>query len=146
MLTQTLSTFSRIGGRRIYPLPQIATLQTDGSFRPGRSAVAFILRNSAGNQLLATTQPLYDARSSTEAEWASVAFGLHAAIRANEECIGIENDCLGVIAALTFPQTQLRHAYARHYRSKILKDAAETIWTGLRWIPRRENRADDLFR
>jgi hypothetical protein len=86
------------------------------------------------------------ASSSTEAEWASVLQGLEAAIDLEKETIGLENDCLSVVASLVYPSNVLRHVYARHYRKKILDLTAQTLWTGIRWIPRKANRADDLFR
>jgi ribonuclease HI len=137
----------RIGGRRIYPLPLIAKLQTDGSFSGKKNAAtAFILYSPSGTHLMAQKEPLYNAVSSTEAEWASIANGLTAAVAANQECIGIENDCLGVVAALIHPTNRQRHEYARHYRHTILTLTKDTLWTGIRWIPRTLNRADDLFR
>ncbi len=86
------------------------------------------------------------ASSSTEAEWASVFQGLEAALELEKETIGLENDCLSVVAGLAYPTNPLRPVYARHYRKKILDLASETLWTGVRWIPRKANRADDLFR
>jgi hypothetical protein len=86
------------------------------------------------------------ANSSTEAEWASVAIGLSLAVERGCDAIALENDNLGVIRSLIFPHTKLRHEYARYYRDRILLTAFETSWTGARWIPREENRADDLFR
>ena len=136
----------RIGGRRIYPLPLIAKLQTDGSFRGRKdAATAFILYAPSGAHLIALKQPLYGAISSTEAEWASIEKGFAAAVDANQECIGIENDCLGVVSALINPDNRQRHEYARHYRHTILELTKKTLWTGIRWIPRKLNRADDLF-
>lgn len=86
------------------------------------------------------------ASSSTEAEWASVAHGLEAALDMDKENIALENDCLSVVASLALPANAPRHIYARHYRKKILDLASQTLWTGIRWIPRKANRADDLFR
>jgi ribonuclease HI len=86
------------------------------------------------------------ASSSTEAEWASVFHGLEAALELEKENIGLENDCLAVVTGLTFPTNRLKQVYARHYRKKILDLTEQTLWTGVRWIPRKENRADDLFR
>ena len=87
-----------------------------------------------------------EASCSTEAEWASVAIGLSLALERGSDAIAVENDNLGVIRSLIFPNTKLRHEYARYYRDRILLSALETSWTGARWIPREQNRADDLFR
>jgi len=138
--------FLRIGGKRVSALPLISVVQCDGSYSRRGAAAAFLIYDAS--QQIAKSQKidLYDVKNSTEAEWASVFYGLEAALEANIENIGLENDCLSVIAGLRFPTNSLRHLYARHYRQKILKLADETIWTGARWIPRKANRADDLFR
>jgi hypothetical protein len=86
-----------------------------------------------------------DANSSTEAEWASVAIGLSLAVERGSESIVLENDNLGVIRSLIFPNTKLRQEYARYYRDRILLTAFETSWTGARCILCEENKADGLF-
>ena len=86
------------------------------------------------------------ATSSTETEWASVALGLALAIQHKRHHVAIENDNLGVIRALIFHQNfRSRHEYAHHYFHEIMRLSKETEWTGVRWIPRALNRADDLF-
>jgi hypothetical protein len=75
-----------------------------------------------------------------------VALGLELALQHDQIAIGIENDCLGVIHGLLFSDTPLKHAYARHWRAQIQKLAAESHWTGVRWIPRGANAADALLR
>lgn len=86
------------------------------------------------------------ATSSTEAEWIAVVFGLQKALDQNLERIAIENDCLSLVESTLIPNYMARHEYARHYREQIHLLAKYTEWTGLRWIPRELNRADDLFR
>ena len=141
------SSLLRIGGRRIFPLPSLTTVQCDGSFsRVGKGAAAYMVFDAQQNTLLGKKVDLLAVQSSTEAEWASVFHGLQAAITLEQECIGLENDCLSVVAALAHPLNPLKHVYARAYRKKILDLAADTYWTGIRWIPRKLNRADGLFR
>ena len=141
-----LMPYYRVGGRRALQPLVLTRVQTDGSFgRPVGARVAAVI--TAPNGFEAAGQKIHvpEARSSTEAEWASVAFGLRLALENNHETIGLENDCLGVVSALMYPMNPLRHAYARHYRGVVYGLAAQTMWTGVRWIPRQINRADDLF-
>jgi ribonuclease HI len=140
------SRFSRIGGTRINALPLLSIVQCDGSYSRRGAAAAFFIYDTSNQLLKSQRIDLYDVKSSTEAEWASVYHGMEAALEDNNENIGLENDCLAVIAGLVFPTNKLRNNYAKHYRTKILSLAEHTLWTGARWIPRSQNRADDLFR
>ena len=139
--------FLRIGGRRAVSLPFPTIVQCDGSYSVRRgAALAYMVYDTAEQVILSKRVDLPFASSSTEAEWASVYEGLTAAIDLEKETIGLENDCLSVVAGLVHPTNALRHVYARHYRKKILDLTEQTLWTGIRWIPRKANRADDLFR
>ena len=136
--------FARIGGRMIFPPPIMSRVQTDGSFQAGvaRVAATITTRDQTTYRLLATVT----VDNSTESEWASVYFGLQQALQKQQDAIELENDNLGVINGLIHNNTPLRQHYARHFRSRILDLAAETAWTGVRWIPREINAADQLFR
>jgi ribonuclease HI len=141
--------YVRIGGNVAFPPPFLALVQTDGSYRlkPQKQArVAFILLSADGRRSLRDVETIR-ADSSTEAEWSSIYYGLQAAIDAKETAIGIENDCLSVIHGLTLsaPAAPLRNPVNQEIRRKILDLAKQTTWTGVRWIPREENRADALF-
>lgn len=83
-----------------------------------------------------------DAHTSTEAEWASVLFGLTLALEKNCDDIAIENDHPGVIRALMTQKPRFRHEYARHYHSQIITLANETSWIGVR----EHNKVCALFR
>lgn len=148
-----LHKFTRIGGIKYPSLPHRLTpfiLQTDGSYNskkhPGmRIAVWF---EDFGWGKTRDLKPVISGCSgSTEAEWASVAFGLDQAIYRVPECraICIENDNLGVIRGLT-ENISLRHEYSRFYRREILELTQFTEWTAVRWIPRKHNMADKLMR
>ncbi len=139
-----LMPYSRIGGHLTFPPPLFARAQVDGSFRTN-GRIAAILTSDTGDAIYRKTQQI-KALNSTETEWAAVALGLELALQHDQNAVGIENDCLGVIQALMFSDTPLKHAYARHWRSQIQKLAAETHWTGVRWIPREANKADGLLR
>jgi hypothetical protein len=136
--------YHRIGGHLTFPPALMGRVQVDGSFGRG-SKVAAILTSDTGDAIHRKVNSI-KALNSTEAEWAAVALGLELALQHDQQAIGIENDCLGVIQALMFPDTPLKHAYARHWRSTILRYAEETHWTGVRWIPREVNQADGLLR
>ena len=139
--------FVRIGGKRIYALPVYSLVQCDGSYsaRQLSAAAAYLITDPAGTTLMGKRVDIA-AISSTETEWASVYHGLEAALELDQECIQIENDCLSVVAGLVHPTNPLKHVYARHYRKKIQELAAGSAWTGIRWIPRKLNKADALFR
>ena len=142
-----ISPFMRIGGLRIYPLPLLSIVQTDGSYsRRKGGAVAYILKDHQSKEICGAMHKMPSITSSTEAEWASVAIGIEKSLEKNIECLGVENDCLGVINALIHRQNNLKQAYARHYRQKIYDCVDQVLWVGIRWIPRKLNRADDLFR
>lgn len=140
--------FTRVAGHVTHPPLLLATVQTDGSYahKTGDARVAAILTPTKSHSTFRHLQSI-SAESSTEAEWASISMGLELAISHNEGAVGVENDCLGVINTLLSPHdTWLRHEYARYWRYRILRQAKGFEWLGLRWIPREQNRADDLFR
>jgi hypothetical protein len=137
----------RIGGRRAIEPPFLTRVQTDGTYgRPLGGRIAAVVSRPDGREVAAQMVSVPSVRSSTEAEWASVAFGCRLALENDHECLGLENDNLGVVHALMWPTTPLRHAYARHYRGLIYASIAQSQWTGIRWIPRKLNQADALFR
>jgi hypothetical protein len=136
----------KVGGTALFKPPLLAQVQVDGSFGPRRqAAVAVKFVAAAHDRSAAFTKPVYAVASSTEAEWIAVYTGLMFALENNEKAMVIENDCLGIIHHLMQRDQVLRRDYARHWRSEIYKLAEQTEWTGVRWIPRRQNRADDLF-
>ena len=136
----------KVGGRALFKPAMLAHVQVDGSFGPRRqAAVAVKFVAAAGDRSAAFKRPVYAVENSTEAEWIAVHTGLMFALENNEKAMVIENDCLGIIHHLMQRDQVLRRDYARFWRAEIYKLAAETEWTGVRWIPRRLNRADDLF-
>ena len=146
VIATLLNPYTRIGGNITFAPPLLTHVQTDGSWshRNGARVAAIVV---AANKKHSWQDMIkVDAANSTETEWASVFFGLTIAVNNGEEAIGIENDNLSVIHSLIFPKNRLRHEYATYYRNEIQRTAATTVWTGVRWIPREKNRADDLFR
>jgi hypothetical protein len=140
--------FTRIAGRISHQPPLLATVQVEGSYTPktGDARIAAILTPTKSHNLFRHIQSI-SAESSTEAEWASISMGLEMSITHSEGAVGIENDCLGVINTLISPHDIfLRHEYARYWRYRILRQTKGFEWVGIRWIPREQNRADDLFK
>jgi hypothetical protein len=140
--------FTRVAGHAIHPPPILATIQTDGSYNSSTcdARAAAILTPSKSQNTFRHMQSI-SAESSTEAEWASISMGLELAVTHDERAVGIENDCLGVINTLISPHDMfLRHEYARYWRYRILRQAKGIEWFGIRWIPREQNCADDLFK
>lgn len=140
--------FTRVAGHVTHPPLILATIQVDGSYSQstGDARAAAILTPTKSHNTFRHVQSI-SAESPTEAEWASISMGLELAITHSEGAIGIENDCLGVINTLISPHdTWLRHEYARYWRYRILRQAKGCEWFGVRWIPREQNRADDLFK
>jgi hypothetical protein len=137
--------YFRIGGNISYMPPLLAQLQTDGSRTSTQSRVAMILTTRDHMNIYKKVDNIPHTESSTESEWASIASGLEFALTKGETSIGIENDNLGVVGSLITDKRDFRHSYAYYYRDKILRMTRLTLWTGIRWIPREINRADDLF-
>lgn len=146
-LTTQLLPFLRIGGRSMYALPNITVCQTDASFRarPKQVHISALIHKHDKTRV-ERLQQLVSPTNSTEAEWAGVLFGLRLCIEENHSIIGIENDNLSVITQLLFRENMPKQVYARHYREKIYALARETTWTGVRWIPRELNQADEILR
>lgn len=140
-----LQPYHQIGGNIVYRPPLFARVQTDGSRTFVKSRVAMILTTRDSMNIYKKMTEIPHTESPTETEWASVSAGLEFAIQKGEIAIGIENDNLSVVGALITEKQNLRHEYARYYRDRILRYASLTLWTGIRWIPREINRADDLF-
>jgi hypothetical protein len=145
--------FHCIGGLATIPSPSaFHRIQTDGSFSQrhepqGRiAAIIYTPDHNVGLNSMGSIR----ANSLTETQWASVALGLHLAVEHNYRHVGIENDNLGIIRTLIFYRdfdfkAKRNQEYVRYYFNEIMKTAAQTEWTGVRWTPRGLNRANDLF-
>lgn len=137
--------FVPIGGKLRFPI-RPSLLQTDGSFHPKTHTgfVAMVLHHN--NTTYTKFTMMASAEDSTETEWASISSGMIYALEKNVKSIYIENDNLGVVNKLLTTLKKKEKPYVAHYKYEILRLAKETEWTGIRWIPRNENKADDLFR
>jgi len=134
-----------VGGYARYPPAIYATAQVDGSFRVGIGAAAVLFTRADGLTKYKNHYQLGVVESTTEAEWAAIYAGITKSKELQENAVLIENDCIGVIGHILNRDVQLKHDYARYYRSKIIQSAGELEWVGVRWIPRTANRADDIF-
>lgn len=137
--------FRFLGGKLLRALSP-SLVQTDGSFHMRNKtgyAAAILYHDSRKYKHLLY---LENAKDSCETEWASVYNGLVFSLEKNVSEINIENDNLGVVQNLTEHKEKKLKDYAAHYKYEILKLANYTKWTGIRWIPRKFNRADDLFK
>lgn len=140
-----IQNFVRIGGREtMKSVPFLFShIQTDGSYKKNLARTAVLLKTSDELSTIKKVTPII-AESSTETEWASVYHGVLFGLEHSETVLALENDDFGVIAALITNNT-LKHDYAKYYRSNIVKLVGNTAWTGVRWIPRENNKADALF-
>jgi len=143
-----LQPFRFFGGRfphTPHTLPIMTHIQTDGSFYEGsKSGGVVALIQFPNDHMRGFTYSLNKLQCHTEAEWASVYFGLELARREDQGMIGLENDCLRVIRSIIFNSTG-NHEYERYYHNKIKEIAADMDWCGIRWAPRRTKRADELL-
>lgn len=145
MLNKPVTTFLRLAGRRPYPPPVLTIVQTSGAFKPsnGSAAVAACITRSH-EPVEEAVSPLYNLASSTEAEWASVYYGLLLAQANKETSIGLENGCEGVVMSLLIGPRRNPRPYVPYYTCKIMDVAEKMEWCGLRWIPRVQNKAVPL--
>lgn len=142
-----LGPYYRIGGNIAYQPPFLGIVQTDGSRSPLRgSRVAMILTTRDRMNIHKQMLEISETADSTETEWAAVSHGLEFALQKGETMIGIENDNLAVVGALITGPGKSQKEYVRYYSDRILRFSKLSLWTGIRWIPREINLADDLFR
>jgi len=135
-----------VGGQALVKPAIYSHIQVDGSFKSRRdAAIAVKYRSACLTKSAQFTKPVYAVENSTEAEWIAIYAGITFGLENNEKAMIVENDCQGIIHHLMQRDTVLRRDYARHWRAEIYKLAEKTEWTGVRWIPRAYNTADELF-
>jgi len=147
-LLRQLSPFYRIGGTSPFTyIPNtLYRVQTHGFFDRNKGSQIAAILYGVDHRAITQTHLQINAKSPTEAAWASVALGLAMAIQHKKPVVGIENDNISIIRSLIFHRNfRSRHESAHHYFHEIMRLALDTEWTGVRWIPRGLNRADDLF-
>ena len=129
--------------RSVRPV-HIAHVQTDGSFTPQASRTATILKTVQGEEY-SLFRTYFEHKNSQQSEWCSVLDGILYSVKKDQGHIELENDCLGVVRALTQKRQPLDR-FAAHCYGKIYKEIRGLEHFGIRWIPREMNRADELFR
>lgn len=136
--------YVRIGGRNMFPPPIVSYLQTDGSFhmKTKQARAAFILKTPTYKY--AKMLELQNVTDSTETEWASIAYGIAYSFTQDQGVLAVENHNLEVVSAI-ITNKKVKQDYARHYQHEIYKMAQQSIWIGMRWIPRKYNKADILY-
>lgn len=127
----------RIAGNRCWT--NLATrVQTDGSFQSKlRLSRTAVLIPDTKESFLNT---YFDHANSTESEWCSVLDGL----KRDLPLVNLENDSLGVMNSLILRKPPKKD-YLQYYFYEIMERAEELDWFAVRWVPRKLNRADDLF-
>ena len=124
-----------------------AILQTDGSYGANYqslSRTASLLINHKGEQF--TYCKVYaNHTDSTESEWCSVLDGIRFAIDKGEWAIELENDNAEVIHSLLEESIPKRPHIAEYYEA-IYSHINTLEYFSIRWIPRRFNAADGIFR
>jgi len=124
--------------------PHLAKLQTDGSFRyvDRISRTASLLKT---DETYKSVKTYFNHANSYESEWCSVMDGILMSQDNDVDSVQIENDNLSVMNSL-IQRKAPKQEYAAVYYEEIMKLAKEMEWVELRWIPRRLNKADRLFR
>jgi ribonuclease HI len=136
-----------VGGRSVWQPLLSAQLQVNGTFRGDKKGkIAVLLRSADGGKVKSCVKEMHMVTGSKEADWAAVYYGILYGLDNNERSLMVDSDSLAVVYSL-YDRTAVPHQeYARIYREKIYNVAAETGWTGIRWVPRAYNKADKLFR
>jgi len=120
----------------------LAAIQTDGSFKKNISRTAVILDTIQGEQFT-LVNTYFTHANSYESEWCSVLNGLEFALKKKQTTVTLENDNQGVIQSLI---TQIPPKVFWNYYDSIHGLLESFDWVSVRWIPRRQNKADRLFR
>jgi hypothetical protein len=127
-----------------YRPPQLARVQTDGSFNSqiARTAVILIDKQNEEHNLYTT---YLNHRNSMESEACSILDGIQYSIYKDEGSVELENDCLGVVNNIIHRRAP-KKSYLADYYYAIFREIRHLDYFGIRWIPRELNSADDLFR
>lgn len=144
MSRRPIAAFSAIVMKTLHAPPHIAQLQTDGSFRyvDRISRTASLLKS---DETYKSVKTYFDHANSYESEWCSVMDGILMSQTNEVDSVQIENDNLSVMNCL-IQKKMPKQEYAAVYYEEIMKLVKDMEWVELRWIPRRLNKADKLFR
>ena len=123
----------------------ISSLQTDGSFRYNdRISRTACLLNDEG-ELFKSVKTYFDHKNSYESEWCSILDGIRMSQANGCGDVQLENDNLSVINCLINERPPAQGYVAKYY-TDVLHASRDMDWLEVRWIPRKLNKADGLFR
>lgn len=136
--------FTRIGGTSILKPPVLARAQTDGSFHSAykMSRTAVILHTPEKYMMIRSYLD-GEHKNSTESEWASIYDGVVFSNTQGQGSLELENDNLDIVNSLQEGKAMKGLQY--DYLCEIMQIADNMEWLGIRWIPREQNKADQLF-
>jgi ribonuclease HI len=138
--------FTLLTANHIVRSPHIALVQTDGSYsfnNVNMSRTAVILAQADGKKY-SLCKTYFEHANSCEAEWCSVLDGVIYSLNRKTDNVNLENDNLGVINCLIRREKPTK-IYKMYYEY-ILDLSKNFDSLAIRWIPRRLNKADRLFR
>jgi ribonuclease HI len=144
MSKRPIAAFAALVRKTLFTPPSIAKLQTDGSFRyvDRISRTASLLKT---DETYKSVKTYFDHANSYESEWCSVMDGIIMSQMKEVDAVQIENDNLSVMNCL-IQRRAPKQEYAAVYYEEIMNLVKHMEWVELRWIPRRLNKADKLFR
>jgi len=141
----SLRPFSLLFTTHARPPIVIAALQTDGSFRyKDRISRTACLLNDEGSTYK-SVKTYFEHKNSYESEWCSVLDGIRMSQDYQIGNLQIENDNLSVMNCL-INERPPPQGYVTKYYADIIAASRDMDWLEVRWIPRKLNKADGLFR
>jgi ribonuclease HI len=141
----SLRPFSLLFTTHARPPIVIAALQTDGSFRyKDRISRTACLLNDEGSTYK-SVKTYFEHKNSYESEWCSVLDGIRMSQDYQIGNLQIENDNLSVMNCL-INERPPPQGYVTKYYADIIAASRDMDWLEVRWIPRKLNKSDGLFR
>ena len=141
----SLRPFSLLFTTHARPPIIIAALQTDGSFRyKDRISRTACLLNDEGSTYK-SVKTYFEHKNSYESEWCSVLDGIRMSQDHQIGDLQIENDNMSVMNCL-INERPPPQGYVTKYYADIIAASRDMDWLEVRWIPRKLNKADGLFR
>ena len=141
----SLRPFSLLFTTHARPPIVIAALQTDGSFRyKDRISRTACLLNDEGS-IYKSVKTYFEHKNSYESEWCSVLDGIRMSQDHQIGDLQIENDNMSVMNCL-INERPPPQGYVTKYYADIIAASRDMDWLEVRWIPRKPNKADGLFR
>jgi ribonuclease HI len=141
----SIQRFSLLFTRRSVEPMIVSSLQTDGSFRykDHISRTACLLKDES--EVYKSVKTYFDHQNSYESEWCSVLDGILMSQANGCGDVQLENDNLSVINCLV-NERKPPQSYAAKYYVDVMHASRDMDWLEIRWIPRKLNKADGLFR